>query len=122
MSRALILILVFALSGVPAAAVVCDLVLCLHPVTAAATDTGCHEHAAAQPGPHVEAVDRCAHLAAVDPGVAPASRFVAHLIVAALPAATALTESVELSRAGGPFLAHGPPTPFHATSHIPLRI
>ena len=64
--------LVAALSGVPAAAVVCDLLLCVAP---AAQVGGCHDHGARQPGDVVSpADDACTHLADSAPFVAPAAR------------------------------------------------
>ncbi len=66
--------LVFVLSGVPATAVVCDLVLCERTPANAAN---CHEHSADGEGRRlVTAADSCSHLAFVAPFVAPVHRHI----------------------------------------------
>jgi hypothetical protein len=61
----MLVLLVLALSGLPAGAVLCDLVFCA-PITTA----GCHEHGTAPvDGMLVSAVDACSHLALVRPFV-----------------------------------------------------
>jgi hypothetical protein len=65
-------VLVFVLSGMPASAVLCDLVLC-SPTPRAAE--GCHEHdASSSSGPAVSPADSCSHLAAVAPFLVAAER------------------------------------------------
>ena len=78
-------VLVAALSGVPAAAVVCDLLLCVAP---AAQVGGCHDHGAPQPGDIVSpADDACTHLADSAPFVAPAPREANDGFVSVVPSA-----------------------------------
>lgn len=64
-------LLVLVLSGMPAPAVLCDLVLC-SPAPAA---DGCHEHRASTRTEHaVSSADTCSHLALVAPSLAAAQR------------------------------------------------
>jgi hypothetical protein len=62
---------VFVLSGVPAAAVACDLLVCS---PKAGTVSGCHEHATTVGERAVSAADTCSHLWLVAPFVAPTHR------------------------------------------------
>jgi hypothetical protein len=74
-SRVLILPLVFVLSGVPAAAVVCDLMLCADPAKSDAASTGCHDHATPTSAKRMSARDGdCTHISTADPYVASGSR------------------------------------------------
>jgi hypothetical protein len=74
--RLILVVLVFMLSGAPASAVLCDLVLCGESSPAAAQAApGCHEHAAAPGGERaLSAVDSCSHLSFVAPFLTPGPR------------------------------------------------
>ena len=122
MSRLVIIPVVLALSGVPAAAVVCDLVLCPDPAMAAAASTGCHDHALPQAGERMTpGADDCTHISAVDPYLASASR-VAFPPVA--PAPIASMSHVPMPSFHGLEVrsAHGSPNVPLAASPLPLRI
>ena len=73
MPKLTIVVLVAALSGVPATAVVCDVLLCDDGTASAAQ--GCHEHAGSSAGVVVaEATNGCTHLADSLPFVTPSLR------------------------------------------------
>ena len=66
MPRLVLPILVFLLSGVPATAVVCDLLLCVEPAAASA----CHEHTGGDADAAMAAVAAgCSHFAPIPPAV-----------------------------------------------------
>jgi hypothetical protein len=65
-------VLVFVLSGMPASAVLCDLLLCSPSPVAA---EGCHEHGASTDDQRaVSSSDRCSHLSFAGPFLAAAHR------------------------------------------------
>jgi hypothetical protein len=121
--RILVLTLVLSLSGVPAAGVVCDLVLCRHLVKTAAARAGCHDHGQQPPVTQITkgADGDCAHLAAADPAVGAMARFVTRMDIAMLPMASLPEATVTQLRIERP-LAHGPPPAAHRGSYVPLRI
>ena len=122
MTRLAVASLVLALSGVPAAEIVCDVLLCTVPAQSAPADAGCHEHGTTAPAPRLTASgEECSHLSIPDPYVAPALRLASH------PAAAILTASIfrsplilvrDLSRTAPP--GSGGVSAF--ASSVPLRI
>jgi hypothetical protein len=121
-NRLVIIPLVLALSGVPAAAVVCDLVLCPDPAKAAATSTGCHDHALPQSGERMTpSAGDCTHISAVEPYLASASR-VAFQPLASAPVASMSHVPVTSLHRMDVRTAHGSPNSPLAASSLPLRI
>jgi hypothetical protein len=116
--RLVIAFVAFVLTGVPAAAVVCDLFLCR-----ATSPHGCHPHA---PSPDAETLlsgaQGCAHLSVVAPFVTTGSR---HLLNHNNSAATIATlhdlPVVCEASAGSPGL-HGSPLVYCTCVSCPLRI
>jgi hypothetical protein len=118
----LIVPLVLALSGVPAAAVVCDLVLCPDPAKAAAASTGCHDHALPQSGERMAPSEGdCTHISAVDPYVASGSRVVFQPVASA-PVASMSDVPVTSLHSVEVRSARGSPNSPPAASSLPLRI
>jgi len=121
-TRFVILPVVFVLSGVPAAAIVCDLVLCPDRVERATASAGCHDHARSQSGEWLTTrTADCTHMSPVDPYVASGSRVVfqpaASAPVASIPCVVVTFRDGVNAR-----LAHGPPTTSYTASSVALRI
>jgi hypothetical protein len=120
-NRILILPLVLTLSGLPAVAVVCDLMLCSDRAESAG-ESGCHDHPAQQSGSRVIShSDSCTHLSQPDPYLASISRLLVQLVASTSaermpPAAVVPLRSVDRS------LAHGPPGAVRVTPSLSLRI
>ena len=118
----IVFLLVFVLSGVPAAAVACDLVVCPGPTMPPRASTGCHDHALPQSGKGISArADDCSHIAVVDPYVTSA------LGIGFQPAASTVVASVSgvvvIAHHGlDARPAHGPPHASPALSSLALRI
>ena len=123
MTRFAIVPLVLVLSGLPAAAVVCDLVLCPDRAKTDRAHSACHEHASPRSGAQLLARgETCAHIAAVDAYLAswwrPMARQIDSIVAAHAPFGAAV---FPLPAAPG-ILVHGPPRACYATSSLPLRI
>ena len=119
--RTLTTILVFVLSGMPAAAVVCDLVVCPRQ-SSAPLRAGCHEHATTGDGTQLSAArGACAHLSVVDPFV-PASPRHALSLVAALVAPIAGAVTAVSALPVPAWRSHRPPTRSRQSQPTPLRI
>jgi hypothetical protein len=120
--RISIVLLVFVLSGAPAAGLVCDVVLCARPPQAT-TASGCHDHTASGARDVVSAApERCTHLSLLDPFMPAATR------VATSPEASAVFASPVAADmvAFGPSALferwHGPPRASRIPASTPLRI
>jgi hypothetical protein len=74
--RVVLVFLVFVLSGTPASAVLCDMVLCSEAAPAISeASAGCHEHAATSGGERaLSAADGCSHLSFIAPFLTPGPR------------------------------------------------
>ena len=122
MTRLTTVLLVLVLSGVPATAVLCDVLFCAEPSAPRAASSACHDHVPASSGKQVDAREAdCTHLSLVDPFVASVSRV---LLPPVVPAA--LPGTLPLSSTRGPLLLlkpdHGPPDIPRSSSPRPLRI
>jgi hypothetical protein len=106
-TRTLIVALALTLSGAPAAAVVCDLLMCreLKPIA------GCHEHAGQDGRERVAATsDSCSHLVAAEPFLLASGRLLAcsvapeasHVAAAVNIAAPSPSANTALSAASPP--------------------
>jgi hypothetical protein len=118
--QTLLAFLVFVLSGVPATAVVCDLMWCERtPVETA----GCHDHPSSSDVWDVVAPgDSCSHFSVVTPFVSPGHR---HLTVSAVALAVvevSLREPALTTPGADLVVTHGPPRPALAAQFQPLRI
>jgi hypothetical protein len=123
MTRILIAFVAFVLSGVPAATVVCDLVLCPPPRVeskhADAPRRGCHEHSTTSGGARIAAAAHgCAHLLIVAPFVPSGSRQLVDVTVVAplidatyCLSAASQPQSPEALPHGPPRRSSPPPTP-----------
>jgi hypothetical protein len=121
-NRFVIAPLVLLLSGVPATAIVCDLVLCSDRATPAAASTGCHDHTAPDSGKRVTPrPDDCSHISQVEPYVASASRVV-YQPVGSAPAGSASHVAARSHDGVNTPSAHGVPVTPPTTSFLPLRI
>jgi hypothetical protein len=112
--------LVFVLSGVPATALVCDLMWCEQtPVETA----GCHDHPAASDGWRVVATgDSCSHLSPVTPFVTPGHRHLTAGAVALAVVEVPVREPVLTRPWADLVVTHGPPRSSLAAHFQPLRI
>jgi len=120
-NRLLFLPVVLALSGMPAATVLCDLILCGDDGIPAAARSGCHDHGARRSDAAITSRPAgCAHLPAVDPCVMSESRIgfipivVTHLFESAAP-------TLSVGRVTARASAHAPPGSSNVTTVVPLR-
>src|SRR5688572_10533749 len=119
MSRILILLLVLTFSGFPAAAVVCDLMLCAGERPAA--ETGCHDHGTTSTDTQLTSRGAgCAHFTAVDPYLAPQYRLAVQLETSTIPSVSShdLSAGLSVDRTHD----HGPPRIPRVKPSLPLRI
>jgi hypothetical protein len=119
MSRGVVVLLVFVLTGVPATAVLCDLVLCAAERTAA---TSCHDHGTPADADQVSsAAGNCSHLASIAPFVAAPQRATSDgdAVLDANDAFHRLTFAVSLVL---PRAAHHRHAGIPASRYQPLRI
>ena len=119
MHRFLLIPLVLVLSGTPAAAVVCDLLLCAE---AGIPAQNCHEHASPEAGDRVTSKGApCSHLTSVDPYLS-ASRPLLLPVAWIHTLDAASYAPLSLRRLSQAPWDNGPPPAVYGTSSLPLRI
>jgi hypothetical protein len=123
MKRFLVIPLLFVLSGVPAASIVCDLLLCTESATAGAAHAGCHDHASSELGSRITARgDACTHLSVADPSLA-SGRRPAPQSVRSTAARASISETPLIAlHFEHRQLARAPSRASFVTSFVPLRI
>lgn len=120
-AHVLIAVVVLQLSGLPAAAVACDLYFCTRELPAAAAAAGCHEHTPAAADLNlVGGKDHCSHLVAVDPVVLKPVRLLPPPAADAPPTLTTVLASGTFAQP--PQVACGPPQRPPSAGTLPLRI
>ena len=121
-SRLFVVPLVLLLSGIPAAAIVCDLMLCQDPAKAASDSSGCHDHSSTDAARKMIAADEtCTHASAIEPYVAVGFRVVFSSMVSE-PVAPLFHTALPLRSGGEHIVAHSPPDGSLPVSSRPLRI
>ncbi|MGH9348550.1 MAG: hypothetical protein ACRD26_14920 [Vicinamibacterales bacterium] len=108
------------MSGIPAVAVVCDLLLCVDPM--ATSQQSCHDHGVPQSGARVgEGAAGCSHLAASVPYLASPSRLAEHE-QAAVVDSVSFEGPVERPLRAGAWRGFSPPGARPSLGFLPLRI